>query len=380
MIITWSTCHPSPVLRYRDAVLPPLAALWLILATPLSAGAQDTRLSRLTVDTVAAVDVSGSNGDTTTGIVTDALVSFELRPGVQLVARPFLQRLAGSGEWNAQVWIAALRYEAGEQIAVRVDAGFIPSPVGIANLMLRPHTNPTIALPASLFTALPTLEVGGPRTTLLGAVYPLGVSATASSLRWDIRAAVIDSSPFRTRRVFADDAPANPPRLRNVVVGGGVTPIVGVRVGVSIAHGDWEHAGESPSAITDRSATLASLEGDVSFGHTRVQAEWTRDQFAVERGRLVAQGWFAQGTHALSPRWFVAGRVERMHAPAVVSAPTIFSVVREGQMLLGSEETVGYRLSPELTLRGSHRLRRNFGRTELDHSVALSFVWWRRWR
>lgn len=373
-------------LRCRATQLPPQRALLTAIICqafllPSATFAQQTVPSRLAVDTVAAVDVTvNESGDATTAITSDALVSFEFGRGVQFVSRPSLQRFAASGEWNAQVWLAALRYERSAKIAVRVDAGYVPSPVGMANLFLRPHTNPTIALPASLFVALPLVDVRGPRTTLLGAVYPLGVSATVSSVRWDARAAVIDTAPVRTRRVFADNAPPNPPRFANVVLGGGVTPIVGVRVGGTITHGHWERAGESPSADSARPLTIASVEADISYGHTRVQAEWTRDWFSVGTGKVTDSGWFAQGAQTLSPRWFVAGRIERMEAEAIVAAPDVQSVLRQRQQLRGFEETVGYRLSPQLTLRASHRMRRSFGRDDFDHVGAVSLVWWRRWR
>ena len=127
--------------------------------------------------------------------------------GFEGIVRPFAQRQA-SGDWNKQIWVAAVRYQRPGPIGLRVDAGLIPSPVGLANLMLRPQLNPTVSLPASLFTALPPVEPGAPRTTLLGAVYPYGASATVSGARWDARAAVIDTSPLRTRRVFAEHQPA----------------------------------------------------------------------------------------------------------------------------------------------------------------------------
>jgi hypothetical protein len=47
---------------------------------------------------------------------------------------------------------------------------------------------------------------------------------------------------------------------------------------------------------------------------------------------------------------------------------------------LGFEETIGYRVTPELTLRVSHRVREVFGRDVADHLGAVSIVWWRRWR
>ena len=98
----------------------------------------------------------------------------------------------------------------------------------------------------------PSLEIRGPRVTLLGGIYPLGAQATASARHWDARAAVIDTSPLRIRRVFS---PVNPPRFANVVFAGGVTPFVGFRVGVSLTHGGWLRASETPAFTTDRMAT-----------------------------------------------------------------------------------------------------------------------------
>jgi hypothetical protein len=346
-----------------------------------SAAAQESRTSRLAIDTSAAVDTSvNGSGDAINGLTADALLSFDLGGNLQFVTRPFLQRLGASGEWNAQVWLAALRYERTGEVAIRLDLGYIPSPVGMANLMLRPHSNPTIALPASLFSSLPLVDVGGPRTTLLGAIYPLGASATISSLAWDVRVAVMDTSPTRSRRIFSDGTPPNPPRFGQFVVGAGVTPMVGVRVGASLTRGGWERAGESPAASQDRSATIATVEADVSRGHTRLQAEFTYDRFEVNNGPVVARGAFLQGQHTLSPRWFVAGRVERVTSPAIFAAPDILSVVRRTQQLQGFEETLGFRLTADLTLRASHRMRRTFGRSDFDHVGAVSVVWWRRWR
>jgi hypothetical protein len=42
-------------------------------------------------------------------------------------------------------------------------------------------------------------------------------------------------------------------------------------------------------------------------------------------------------------------------------------------------ETLGYRLTPEITQRLEHRARETFGRTGYDQSGAVSVVWWKRW-
>jgi len=49
------------------------------------------------------------------------------------------------------------------------------------------------------------------------------------------------------------------------------------------------------------------------------------------------------------------------------------------QHLAGVEEVVGFRVTPELTLRVGHRARRGFGRAGYDNQAEASIVWWRRW-
>ena len=345
--------------------------LGLSLATPLPLLAQQARPSMLAVDTSVALDetLDTASGDLTTGVTMDAVVSAAFGRGFEGIVRPFVQRQA-SGEWNRQIWVAAIRYQRPGRVGLRLDAGLIPSPVGLANLTLRPHQNPTISQPASLFAALPALDTGAPRTTLLGAVYPYGGQVTVSAAKWDARAAVIDTSPLRTRRVFAE---TNPPRFATVVVGGGVTPIVGLRVGATVTRGGWLRAGEAPAVATDRSATQLTVESEFSFAYTRLSGEWVRNIIETGSGDRVASGWFVQGQQTLAPRWFVAGRVERISSPLVAGA-----LVNE-QHLTGSEEVLGYRLTPEIAIRLGHRARRPFGRTSLSHQAAISVVWWRRW-
>jgi hypothetical protein len=337
----------------------------LLVAAP--AHAQLSRPSVFAIDTTAAVDEAvDESGNTTTGVILDSVVSAELGRGFQAVVRPFVQRL-GSGEWNRQVWVAEVRYERQGTVGVRVDAGLIPSPIGLANSTLRPHLNPLISQPPSLFTPLPTTLPRGPRLNLLGAVYPFGGQITLSTLRWDVRAALIDTSPLRTRRIFAQ---ANPPRFAQTVVGVGITPVIGLRIGASAAHGGWQRAGESPLVTADRDATVVTVESEFSFRHTKLAAEWVRDSLESASGNIIASGWFVQGQQTVTPRWFLAGRVERMSASGPVAGRQHFA---------GTEAVIGYRVTPDLTLRAGHRAREAFGRAGFDHQAAVSAVWWRRW-
>ena len=361
------------VARLRRTVTgrPWRSACAILLLAPGLASAQQARPSRFAIDTTAAIDEAvNANGNYATGIYLDAVVSVNLGRGVEGIVWPIAQRRSAD-QWVGDLWIASLRYERPGPIGLRVEGGLLPAPVGLANLTVRrPHLNPTISSPASLFSPLPPLEIRGPRPNLLGAVYPFGGQVTVSGAHWDTRAALIDTSPLRRRAIFSS---VNPPRFTNVVVGGGVTPVVGFRVGASVTHGGWLRAGETPATLVDRSATIFTVESEFSFAYTKLAGEWVRDAIETGSGTRVASGWFVHGQQTLAPRWFVAGRIERLSSPYVL--PTLV----EQWHLAGSEEVLGYRATRDLTVRLGHRARRGFGRAGFDHLGEVSLVWWRRW-
>jgi len=347
-------------------------ALTLIALAATPAGAQQSNPAILAIDTAAMVSGTvDENGDRSTGVILDAFVSASLGRGFEVMARPFAQRLQ-SGEWNRQIWVAALRVEHHGAVDLRVEAGLIPPPVGLANLTLRPHLNSTINQPSTLFEGLPAVQPGSPRLNLLGAIYPYGASATVSRRWWDARTALIDSSPLRPRRVFSE---RNPPRFRTVVVGGGITPVVGVRIGTSVVLGGWLQAGEIAGVVEDQDATMVTLEGELSYRYTKITGEWVRDSLQFNGQTRRATGWFTQGQQTLTPRWFAAARVERIAAARLLSRPD--AAVEPD--FTSTEETIGYRLTPELTLRAAHRGRKRFGVEGFQHEASVSLVWWRRW-
>jgi hypothetical protein len=352
-----------------------------LVATP--AAAQQATPSLLAIDSSVSIDETIDTSRTCNaagvctrnnvkGVFIDSLASVHIGGGLQAMVRPQVQRLGATGEWNRQIWIADLRYERPGSVALRFEGGYIPSPIGLANLTLRPHLNPTIAQPAELFTPIPSLEPGGPRINLLSGLYPLGAQATVSALHWDARVAVMDTSPLRLRRVFASYDRPNPPRFANVVVGAGVTPFVGFRIGASVTRGGWMSAGESPTTTGTRDATVATIESELSFRHTSLAGEWVHDTLDTSFGHRTASGWYGQGMQTLSARWFVAGRVERINTTLPLAIPV-------QQRFNASEQTIGFRLTPELTLRASHRLIERFGAAEFGHTGAVSIVWYRRW-
>src|SRR5439155_1260648 len=120
----------------------------------------------------------------------DAMTSARAYRGARpaLAAFAELQRFSGTQFdppcVEAPLWVSFMPYERPGPVALRVEGRYLPSPVCPAYLALRPHMNPTIALPAELLSSIPCLEIRGPRINLLSGVCPLGVRATATAPHW----------------------------------------------------------------------------------------------------------------------------------------------------------------------------------------------------
>ena len=121
--------------------------------------------------------------------------------------------------------------------------------------------------------------------------------------------------------------------------------------------------------------TMAGVEGEWAFAGTKISGEVVRTGFETLGGTSVACEWFVQGQQTLTPRWFVAARHEGTSAPPLVNgiAPgvrTSFAVV---------ETTAGFRVTRDVTLRGSYFTRRPYGATSWVHQAGVSAVWSHRW-
>ena len=262
-------------------------------------------------------------------MLLDSFLSARLGPGLEIYTRPFVQRL-GTGEWNRQVWLAAVRYErkgrGGPAHRRRPDSRADRTRQPDAAAAAQPHhLAAVVALPGA--ARRPSRSARGSRCS--ARIYPFGVSATVSGAKWDARAAVIDVSPLRARRIFGD---VNPPRFANVVVGGGVTPIIGLRFGASVTRGGWKRAGERPASDGTLDATIVTVETEFAFRYTKLAGEYTRDILTTTTGEAVSAGWYVQGQQTLTPRWFAAARVERIGAPEhdPLLAPVVERVPRRG--------------------------------------------------
>jgi hypothetical protein len=342
--------------------------LWL---TP-AASAQT--LARFSVDSAVAADqFAGQTAADRPNIVVDITATVRLGEGWVAYVRPWFRQPRATG-WQKEIYQAAVQHERTGPISTRVDLGYIVSPIGLGMMDTRPGVNPTILPHFSYITAMPAFDPGAPRVQPIAAGYPLGAQFTASTTRWDARGALVAAPPNRT---FVLNAGVPNPKGRPVfVVGGGVTPVIGLRLGAAFAIGEYVLGSELAAASrAGRQLRMVSFEGEYAFGFTKLSGELTRDALETGVGSETAYAWFVQGVHTLAPRWFVAARQEGTSAPPlrtgiVPGTRTTLQVV---------ETTVGFRVARELTLRSSFFARKLFTRRDWDQQVGASIVWAHRW-
>lgn len=358
--------------RRRRATLA-LAAVVECLAA-VHAGAQALPM---TVDVVGAIDgVHGSTPRRDTAVWIDVFAAVRIADGLDVVARPVVTRRSFDGAWQKQMYQLGVRYErraaTADGLGLRVEAGQMASPIGIGMLENRADLNPVVSQHSTYYLPLPRVDPEIPRAFLLAGAYPLGLQATVSARRWDARVATIDSSPVRGRSFWGSAAT---PRLLNLVVGAGVTPRTGVRLGGAVARGAYVSASEVAGAARgDRDATVVQVEGEWSFARTRLAGEWVRSVMETSRADARVAGFWVEGTQTLTPRVFVAGRADSQHFD--YELPGSGEAAR--QRYERFESIVGVRLSPDVTLRVGHLVRKGYVVSHWDDQVIASMVWGRR--
>jgi len=354
-----------------------IAWLWAV-AVPAAA---QTPSERVSLDTAVAMDVfGGDNVSNQPQIIVDIIGTVQLADHWQIYVRPWFRLprpsppTAATPPWDTLLYQASLRYERPGPIAMRVDAGFVASPVGLGIFDANPRANPTIAGHSSYFTPMLPFDAGGPRGPAIASTYPLGAVLTLSSAHWDTHAAVVNSAPVRN---FAIGAATNPSATPVFEAGAGITPTTGLRLGVTFAHGAYLKDDElTPTAPRgDRNVTLVGFEGDYAVRYTKITGEFIHDRLTQPGQVAGAYEWFVQCTQTLTPRWSISGRQEGTSSP-VAGTGAVFGAQPR---LLAGELTAGYRATREITVKASYYARQSYGRLVWDQQGGVQVVWQRRW-
>lgn len=344
----------------------------LVACTAAPAGAQTW--DRFSLSTVVSVDhAAGENTADRPNIIADILFTVRLGEGWQIYVRPWI-RQPRRAEWDLRLYQAALRWERPGPVALRVDAGYIVSPVGLGLFDSSPSLNPTILPHLTYFVPMPTFDPGAPRVSPIASTYPPGAQLTAATERWDARVALVDSAPTRVYTLGASSPPDHTPALE---AGAGITPLTGLRLGVSMAHGAYATADEvHGTASVKRLLSMSGIEAEYAFRYTKLAGEFIYDRFETPFGDAAARTWFVQGQQTLTPRWFAAARHERASAPPLANGV----VPGTRRTFSTAEAIVGYRVTRALTLRGGYYGRKNYTAAGWDHQAGASVVWSERWR
>ncbi len=338
-----------------------------VCAAPVAAQERGARGRRaIALDTVVGVqDFWADAGQWRTQVVFDLASTVEVAGGVQASFRPKLWRVRG--EWKTLVDQASIRAEFRRGSNWRLEAGRFASPVGLGLTENRPNLNPGVVwYYRPYYAPLPSLGARAPRMSLVSTVYPYGGQVSTSTGHWDARAAVLDRAPVE----FWQQTPGTP-RRANVMAGGGITPRQGLRVGVATA------AGRLPPAPATAGSgwpyRLLNVEGEFAFARTKVSGEWTRDEFKSPTRSHTATGWTLQGRQTITPRIFAHSRLSAVTAPAAAGTAFVTRTYRS------IDTTVGYLVSPDVTVRVGHAALKSYTLTDIDHQFGASLIWTRRW-
>ncbi len=364
----------------RGCFFPACSAISALIVVATAATASAQSFARFALDSVVSIDeFAGENASDRPQIVIDVSAAVRVGDHWQLYVRPWFRMprpsspTAAVPPWEKELYQAGVRWERPGAIATRFDAGYILSPIGLALLDSRASLNPTIVPHLGYLVPMLPFDPTGPRVSAVSATYPLGAQLTVSTTRWDARGAVINSAPTR---VYALGSPTNPRQAPVVVAGVGITPTTGLRLGASFAHGVYATPEEITRPVSSgRAVTMLGGEGELAFGYTKIRGEMIRSAFDTSAGTAVAYEWFVQAIETLSPRWFVAARQEGTSAPPLISG-IVIGQRKDFEMF---EATAGFRVTPEITLRGSYYTRRFYGAATWDNQAGVSMVWARRW-
>jgi len=188
--------------------------------------------------------------------------------------------------------------------------------------------------------------------------YPLGVEVFGDAYKFDYRVAAV-SLPTS----HSGYEPSPTARLRPAL-GGGFTPIVGLRFGASFTIGPYLNDEVAPSALqgkrwSDYRQRVVALDGSFSHGYLELRAEGARGSYDIPGGTITGFTYYGEAKYTLTPRFFIAGRAERNKYPFIrpttaTSASTATWAARLTDFVDG-EVGGGYRLSATTLLKASIR-------------------------
>ena len=324
--------------------LSPRVAAWLLLLVPVPAYGQDWLFLEGVADGEFWATDSGSalltRNDGHPALLgrLQLFGGVVLRPELQLLVTGELEGGKGGEEGKTEVSVDQLVLRYLHSSLLVIDIGKFPTPVGtFSNRRFSPR-NPLIGSPD-----------GFPVT------YPWGVVVGGTSTRLDYRAALV-SLPYTHEDYVPDPSPA--PHL---VLGGGFTPLTGLRIGASFTRGpylgrDLDASLPSGTFWQDYSQQVFAFDGRFSRGYFEFYGELALSRYEVPTRSETLDGiaYYGEFKFTWWPRFFTAVRLERNQYASIVpvtGGPWDARLVN----LYDGEVGVGYRLWPRTLVKLSYR-------------------------
>ena len=233
---------------------------------------------------------------------------------------------------------AFLRWTSGGRNRLLVEGGRIVTPIGDFARRYLPQSNPLVGAPSDYSVR-----------------YPEGVRVAGWMGRWDAMVAVVD------RPLGADWYSPEAGRSFRPMIGAGVTPTTGLRLGAFATRGAY--LGPSVVASLDPGTSwsaydqsLYGFEMQFSRGHFELHGEFARSSYEVPSIVEKARGkaYFVEPRYAFTPRLYGALRLEENEYPYIM--PIYGTTWIASDATVGDAEAgVGYRISRDLLVKVSYR-------------------------
>ena len=258
----------------------------------------------------------------------------EIAPGAVGYALGQFTGATGESERQAELEMAGVRFTRGRFM---LDAGKITSPIGSFASRRFSWRNPLIGAPD-----------GYPVT------YPYGAVLTGTFGPIDARAGVLSLPTWHPGYAPAPDHAPRP------VAAIGVTPVIGVRFGASHTTGPYLNANLSPTQLggadwRSYQQHVTGIELAVSAGHFALNAEAARSSYDVPgRDAIAGMTYYGEAKYTITPRIFIATRLERNDYPFIRALGTGGWIARRTDFH-NEEFGVAYRIAAGSLIKASYR-------------------------
>lgn len=183
--------------------------------------------------------------------------------------------------------------------------------------------------------------------------YPLGIEASGEFSLFDYRAAMVS---LPTTHDYYEPKPT--PRLRPAI-GGGITPITGLRLGGSFTAGSYLNRGIDTVQLFGKSwddyqQQVVAADLAYSRGYLETHAEAARGTYDIPGANAITGiTYYGEVKYTFTPRLYLATRVERNDYPFIRPGTTVWAARLTD--FADAEIGGGYRLGPSTLLKISWR-------------------------